>query len=509
MRVWDRLAWLLGAVVVSFAISAMTTAPVRACTMTADYFDYDEGENLDGQAGGGEGAGAVWVGSWEAEDNTTTGGADTPVDAFVIEAGEVVSVETAGEEYRVSRDMDLSGTENLGYGIDDELDVPIHQPGTTFFTGEMMAVSNPGTTRTLDTPGAWRATIEFQDDFGVTAGFGMMSDGTDQHFFGILGDQEQLSAKEVVEDTAYWLYGVLDQDADVNDNERLRVWINPLFTDMYNGLNADIDMYNDLDAGLAPGEERAGLGTEMILTAQTSSVDTAPPSFAYDDIQVARDIELLSVPRLDIGQGAARIQEGWEEWNADNLPDTNITNSYDLQLYYPSLEAGVFLVDITVESLTPGEDLTFFDETFGTSGENDDLRGDGISGTDGLLLTLSGLMGDMYLVKLFSYNATEDSLVNVFISTDGVSFHERGSFTTQTGTSAASELNVDFDNHDPLLFGEYLHAGLTTYIRLEAANPGETVSLVGLQFIPEPGTGLLFGLGLAGMAWRRQRQLGR
>ncbi|MFP6640034.1 MAG: hypothetical protein VCC04_07305, partial [Myxococcota bacterium] len=57
----DRLLWGVGVAMACGVISAFAPQPVRACTMTADFFDYPAEGNLAGQEGGGEGVGAEWV----------------------------------------------------------------------------------------------------------------------------------------------------------------------------------------------------------------------------------------------------------------------------------------------------------------------------------------------------------------------------------------------------------------------------------------------------------------
>lgn len=479
--------------------------------MTADYFDYEAEGNLAGQAGGGQGVGAEWTSVWTPIDNTPSGGVETPVDYFqTVEYEKVQAGDSGGEAFEIGRGMNLAETINLGYGIDTELEVPIHLPGSTFFTTEMTAeAAPPSTMRSLDTPGAWEAGVEFRDQFGVTAGFGMRSDGTSQNFYGKLGSSIGYSAKVVEEDTLYWLYGALDQNYDGTDDERFSVWVNPIFSDMYSGLNADIVLFEDLDAGLAPGEERGTLGDQVVLRAQTSSTGPPAPTFTFDDIQVARDIELLSAPRLDIGQGAGRIQEGFELWDVSHLPDQQIDITFDQSDYYPSLDPATYVANISIESLTPGEDLTFFNHTFGTPGEGDDMRGDGVYGTGGLKMTFSGMLGDMYLVKLYLFHPTESADITVTLSYDDVVYHHRGVSVSTIGDDDAREHSFEFDNRDPANFGQYLAMGRTVYVKITATDPNDIVSIVGMEHIPEPGTGLLVGMGLVGMAWRRHRQLSR
>ena len=472
--------------------------------MTAEFFDYEPGE-LDGQgADSQQGVGAEWVGQWEVVDQSSVGGADTPTSAFqAVDAEKVMAGSTEGEEWRIAREMDLTGTLNLGFGIDDDLTVPVHLPGSTFFVVEMTAEVTEPTVRVVSANGDWKAGVEFADAFGLTAGFGMASNGGVDNFYGLLGTQEVFSSLQVEDNTSYWLYGALDQDYNSTADERLSIWINPVFSDMYSGLNADIVILEDLEAGLAVGETRDFLGDEVILTAQTASSDSGLLDFTWDDLQVARDIELLSVPRLDIGDG--RIQNGWEEFSTGGLPDTSIDISFDQADYYPSLDPATYMVNINVESLTPGETLGSFDQNFAEAGENDDMRGDGITATGGLLLTFSGMLGDMYLIKVYGYHPTEASIVDVSISYDGVVWHERGSYTQAVGDDDAKEKTFFFDNHDPAQNGVYLHLGRTVYVKLEGQNPTDVISLNALEFVPEPGTGVLVGMGLAIFGWKRQK----
>ena len=81
-------------------------------------------------------------------------------------------------------------------------------------------------------------------------------------------------------DLRSYSYAVLDHDWEGTQDERLRVWVNPTYSDMYNGFNPDIDLYDDLESGLAPGIERTELGTEVALTIQTSSAPGASAPIA-------------------------------------------------------------------------------------------------------------------------------------------------------------------------------------------------------------------------------------
>ena len=113
----------------------------------------------------------------------------------------------------------------------------------------------------------------------------------------------------------------------------------------------------------------------------------------------------------------------------------------------------------------------------------------------------------MYLVKLFLYHPTEHTGISVSMSYDDIVYHDRGVSVSTYGDDDAREHSFEFDNHDPAHWEEYLYPGIPIYVKIEASDPNDIVSLVGLEHIPEPGTGLLLGLGLAGVAWRRQRQL--
>ena len=487
---------------------SLVSDSAQACTMTAEFFDYAPGD-LAGQGNdNNHGVGAEWVGVWEAGDDSASGGVVTPTDGYqAIDAEKVTAGSTEGDEWRISREMDLTGTINLGYGIDTGLSVPAHLPGTTFFTVEMTAETTEPIIRSVDANGEWRAGVEFADEYGLTAGFGMASNGGTDNFYGVLGTQEIFSSATVEENTSYWLYGALDVDYDSTANERLSIWINPDFSDVFNSTNPDILILEDLEAGLAPEETRDFLGDEVILTTKTSSTDTGLLDFTWDDLQVARDIEFLSVPRLDIGD--SRIQEGWEEFNSASLPATTLDISFDQADYYPSLDAATYIVNISIASLTPGETLGTFDQSFSETGENDDMRGDGITATGGLILTMSGMLGDMYMVKVYGYHPTEDSVVQVSISYDGIVWHDQGmnSYRQSIGDDDAIEVNFHFDNHDPNQNGVYLHQGIPVYVKLEAENPTDIVSLNALEFVPEPGTALMVGMGLALLSWRRQQQV--
>ncbi|MAI78059.1 MAG: hypothetical protein CL917_03895 [Deltaproteobacteria bacterium] len=500
-----RLSALASFLLVTFSSSMLMIETARACTMTSEFFDYGDG-SLNGRNGGSDGVGALWTGAWGVVDDSAGGGSDTPANTFEIVGGKVEATDTGGELFQIAREMDLSGTTQLGYGIDSEGEVPIHNPGTSFFTTEMAFSIPTGTTRSLSTPGAWNAGVQFSDSYGDTAGFGIDANGTNSRFYGRLGSTIGYSTKEAEENTSYWLYAVLDHDWEGTQDERLRVWVNPTYSDMYNGFNPDIDLYDDLESGLAPGIERTELGTEVALTIQTSSAPGASaPIVLWDDPQVARDIEFLSVPRIDIGSDISRIQEAFEEWNVSALPAAQATFSFDQQAYYPSLDPNTYLVDITMESVNALNDLVSHDTAPTTSALNDDLRRDGLTSEEGIQITLDGLLGDQYLLKIFAYHPTDATDVTVSMSYDGLVWHDRGSYTTATGDQRALETMVFFDNHDLSADPAYLAAGVPIYIRFLADDPTETVSISGLQFVPEPGTGLLLGMGLGIIAWRRRK----
>ena len=100
-------------------------------------------------------------------------------------------------------------------------------------------------------------------------------------------------------------------------------------------------------------------------------------------------------------------------------------------------------------------------------------------------------------MKTFHYQTSDNDPVDVYLSEDdGISFTFYGNFTPAGGTDAATEFMIFFETL----------AGLDIVVEFRPTVAGNIVGLSGLQFVPEPGTGLLLGLGLAGLALRRRRQ---
>jgi hypothetical protein len=473
----SRASRLLGLTLVGVLLGSVAAHPVRACTLAMDGFTYANGSNLHGQSGGSDGAGAFFTSGWQASGAT-------PTSAFGIENGQVMIGDTGGNDYRISRGMDLSGAQHPGCAPSDPgcNSSPISNPGTSFFAGQMAQI--------IDNHAAYEIAVEFSDTFGITAAFGIEHDGigADDYFFAELGTSRIVSSVAAAPDTPYYLYGVVDYDIAGGSDERLRFWINPAFSDVLDGINADIDMTFDLES-ISGGTARSDLGDTMSLFANTNQAGVFK---SFDDVQIARDIGLLSVPRLDIGNGT--LQVAFEEWAVGTTPQPNFSINFDQQTYEPSISSRI--VSLTVDAVDGGLNVSPVEDTL-SAGYADSLRADRVEAAGGVRLTFSNLLEDQYYVKTFHYQTSDNDPVDVYLSEDdGISFTFYGNFTPAGGTDAATEFMIFFETL----------AGLDIVVEFRPTVAGNIVGLSGLQFVPEPGTGLLLGLGLAGLALRRRRQ---
>ena len=68
-------------------------------------------------------------------------------------------------------------------------------------------------------------------------------------------------------------------------------------------------------------------------------------------------------------------------------------------------------------------------------------------------------------------------------------------YTTATGDELLNGAFLDLDN---LIGGPnpFPSSGYPIWVKMEPTTPGETVQLTTIQFLPEPGTAILTGLGL-------------
>jgi hypothetical protein len=138
------------------------------------------------------------------------------------------------------------------------------------------------------------------------------------------------------------------------------------------------------------------------------------------------------------------------------------------------------------------------EDTLVVPGYDDALRADRVAAVGGVRLSFSGLHPDQYLVKTYHYQTSDNTPVDVYVSEDGgLTFAHYSTFTPAGGTDAARENMVFFET----LSGDDI------VVEFRPTVAGATVGISGLQFVPEPGTGLLVGLGLAGLGISRRRTL--
>jgi hypothetical protein len=468
----------------AFLLGATLTHPVHACTLTMDAFSYADGSTLNGQSGGNQGAGALFTSGWATE-------AGTPTSGFTVQNGQVQVGDTGGADYRISRGMDLSGAHHLGCPTGDPTcaSSPGTSPGTTYVYSEIAQV--------VDNHLAYEASVEFSDAFGITAAFGIENDGIDNlvggvvdhndYFFATLGNTRVVSTYAVQPDTSYFVYGALSFNVGGTTDDIFKMWVNPSYSDFVNNINPTLEITVDLDS-LAGGSSRTSLGDTMTMMANTQQAGTFK---AFDDLQVARDAELLSAPRLDIGNG--NIQTAFDEWTVGTTSQANFSLVFDQQSYAPSHPST--LVTLTLEAIDAAQSVTPVEDTFAVPGYDDALRADRVEAPGGVRLSLSGLSPDQYLVKTYHYQTSDNTPVDVFVSENGgLSFTLYSTFTPAGGTDAARE---------NMVFFETLSGG-DIVLEFRPTVAGATVGISGLQFVPEPSTGLLVGLGLAGMASRRR-----
>lgn len=523
LRIWVTALSLAG------LLAGVPVQSAEACSMLAEFELYPNGATLDGQggtAGAGTGTsnqnlGALWTSDWAVEGST-------PSTAFVIENQRIVASDTGGDLYQVSRSIDVSNIEDLGVGP-EQLPVPINQPETSFAQfslsasdiaaasaggsgggvvggaiAQALGASSGGVSGqsggTLSGPGEWNAGMQFSDGSGIVAALGMESDGASTHFYAQLGGSAQTSTETVDTNETYEFYLAFRPGQNPGDQDSLKVWINPDMDDFFSNTNPTIEITDELGVG------RETLGTEMSFVAQTSSDNSVPaPVFRWANSQLARDANQLAVPRLDIGPAGSAVQTAWEGFEPSSTPTSSINFTEDLSVYYPTLIPGQFDMDITIET-TDGSNLGFFDYTFATQGVDDDLRGDGVSGVDGLIVKMANLMGDQWPVRFGLYDESNATEVQFSVSYDnGVTWTVVAVYTTATGNEL---LNGAFLNLDNLPAGSntFPANGNPIWVKLEPTTPGETVQLTSIQFLPEPGTAVLTGLGLCALGIRARRQ---
>lgn len=478
-----------GLMLMALGLASLATQPLHASPMTTDSFTYAEGSNLESQSGGSVGPGAFFTSSWAVSGAT-------PVDAFTVSNGKVEVGDTQGVDFRIERGLDLSGTSNLGCPTLDPgcVSSPMAIPGTVFVAAEM--------TQVVDNHAAYEMSVEFTDSFGLTLAFGIENDGIDaplggglfdhnDYFFATLGDTRVLSTVAADPGTPNYVITALTLDDSVGGQERLRVWINADWNDVINGLNADIDISRDLDAVAGATGTRGSLGDTMILAANTNEANRIK---TFDDVGVFKDIELLQVPRIDLGNSI--VQTAFDEWNVGAVAAVDFSFQFNSGVYAPSVTPAI--VTLTVEAIAAATNVVPFTQTFAAAGVADDLRRDGAGADGGIRLIVSGLFEDSFVIKTFHYQSTDNSEVDVYISNDGgVSFYFSGSYIPAGGTSTATEHMLLVDNIG--------NGGADIWVEYRPTVAGATVSLNGLQFVPEPGTGLLLGLGLMGLGAVRRR----
>jgi hypothetical protein len=444
------------------AVALWAVPDANACTIVLDSFTYEDGTDLNGISGGFSGSGGLFTTDWYNEGTT-------PAGSFTIENGQAVVGNTGGQDVAISRSA-------------------ISSPGTNYFYTQL--------TQVVDNHAAYEFSLEFSDSFGITAAVGVVNDGTgdplapeghNDYFFAELGSSRIVSTVALDPNTPNFVYAAMSFDAGSLNEERLRVWINSDFTDIMNGVSPDIDFSFDLDS--VPGASgRSNLGNTITMAANTLEGGTLK---SFDDVMITQDLELIGVPRIDIGS-STDVQVAFESWDVGATGSPSFLTTFDLENYAPSLAS-----QIVTLSLVPNElvDLNPFSQTFTTQGVSDDLRKDGVSAAGGYILRFDGLLDDEHLVKTFHHHSTSGGDVNVYRSSDGgLTYSFYGTFLQATGGAAATEFMLQFNT----LQGEDVE------FMFNPTTAGNLVVLNGIQFIPEPSTALLVGFGLAALATRRR-----
>jgi hypothetical protein len=473
-------------------LASVSAAPVSACPLTTDSFTYADGEVLDGQDGGSDTSnGAFFTTPWEVDTSTPTAG-------FYIDNGKVTVGDTEGDQYRIDRGLDVTDVTGLGCPPVEQdpgcNSSTIGVSGTYFVAAELTQVE--------DNHAAYELGVEFSDAQGLTMAFGIENNGIDEdlgggvfdhsdYFFATLGDSRLVSTVASLPGTPYYIIAALRVDVSAGGQEHLLVWINGDFNDVLNEVNADIEILLDLESVAGTTGDRDSIGDTVTLAALTNEPGMEK---TFDDLQIFRDIEFLQVPRLDLGSG--NIQSGFEEWTVGVSSSQDFELQFQQDEYMPSIDPT--LVTLTIEAIDSAQNVTSFDSEPGTAGVADDLRRDGVGADGGVRLIFSGLHQDQYFVKTFHYQNGDNSQVDVYISEDGgTSFSFFNSFTPAGGTDRAREIAVHFET--------VFNNGDDIWVEFRPTVSGANVSLNGLQFVPEPSTGLLLALGLMGLGTARRR----
>ncbi|MCH2171448.1 PEP-CTERM sorting domain-containing protein [Myxococcota bacterium] len=495
VRSWMESGFMLSAL----AMTSMVSTPSLACPLTQDFFNYDDGtyladlptENDDGTTfqQGGVSSGATWTSSWENVD-------ETPVDAFVIENGKVEVGDTDGEEFRVEREFDLEEVENLGCppgNQDPDCDVSgVHQEDAYYTATELTQIE--------DNHEAYEMSVEFTDSEGVVMAYGIENDGIDEeispgvfdhsdYFFAVLGDTRVVSDVVAEPDKPNYVFSALYIDDSPGGQETLKVWINPDFTDMLEGIDFDIEINRDLEAVAGVSGDRTTLGDTVAFVATTNEDDMVK---TFDDFQIVRDMEMLQSPRIDLGNGD--VQDNFVEWSVGSTAADSVQTSFDQSVFIPSIPSRT--VTMTMEPIDGSEQVVPFDYTLSTVAFANELRKDGVGAEGGLRLVIDNLFNDGYQIKTFHYQTTDISEVEIWVSEDeGTTWYSHnGSYTPGTGAEAARETMIAFHQSN---------GAPPVWIEFRPTVAGAFVAFNGLQFIPEPSTGLLVGLGLLGLSRRR------